>query len=451
MKITKYFLLLLSIALLIPACESKLNLEGKAPGVVYFAKSGYNKLISYEVGEAYTADIWIGKGGLTSGNTTVEFIVTQSILDSVNLVDGTNYQLLPSECYSIKSSTVEIPSDSSVMKGAITYYPDKIAKLAGFDMEKYALPLKLSSKSGFSINPEKDEMLLTFVVSDPTVKILNPGFNEIDITDENIKSLDVNIGVEFTNKWDIKVALAHNQSIVDAYNTANNSYYVLMPATMYEGPAQVDIKQGVKSAIASFTLLKNKLMPGNYILPIQIASLQSSLNGTPTDVIKFDGASSTMFAFSKMGTKIPKKGWTIESFTTEEPAEGQWGNGGKAIHLIDDDVKTFWHARWSGGDDPLPYQITIDMHANYLVSQIEIITRGPDSNNPIKVLSFETSKDGVNWTFVGKFPHQNIATPLLFAVKSTEARYIRMTLPDGENTSRIAALRELSAYGQAIN
>lgn len=96
----------------------------------------------------------------------------------------------------------------------------------------------------------------------------------------------------------------------------------------------------------------------------------------------------------------------IVSFTTEE-ASGEGSNNGHAKHLIDGNVETFWHSRWQGGSDPLPYEIIIDMNHRVKIAQIELLPRGRGSNNPIKVVRFEASEDGTNWESIGQFGFTN--------------------------------------------
>lgn len=447
-RIILYSIYLLIIGLLF-SCEKNLEVEGKAPVAISFSKPGINKILSYDVGEIYKADIWVAKGGLTSIESNVSLEINKSILDSLNLTDGSSYELLPEDCYTLDVTSISFSSKSNLEKGMISYNPKKIVEKSSFDLAKYALPVQLKATNPKELTPNRDKMILIFTVSEPTLRILNPGFQKIDLADDNIKSLDVNIGVEFTNKWDIDIELVNNIELVNKYNTENNSFYAIMPSSMFKAPEKIKLIKGENSIISKYIINKEKLLPGNYLLPIQIGNISSSLDGASTNVIKFNEKTSVLYAFSKKGEKIPKKAWSITSFTTEEPT-GEGANNGHAIHLIDDDSGTFWHSKWKGGQTPLPYQITIDMGEKHLVSQIEILPRGGGSNNPIKVLSFETSMDNENWTFIGKFPFKNTNSSLMYAVKATEARFIRMSLPEGENTSRIAAIRELTAYGKSL-
>ncbi|WP_373262025.1 discoidin domain-containing protein [Bacteroides thetaiotaomicron] len=134
-----------------------------------------------------------------------------------------------------------------------------------------------------------------------------------------------------------------------------------------------------------------------------------------------------------------------------QEASGEGAGNGLAKCLIDGDTETFWHAKWQGGSDPLPYDIVIDMKQNIQIAQVELLPRGRGSNNPIKVVEFAASEDNVNWTPIGRFGFTNQDAALEYYVKSIKARYIRLTIPDDGGNSTVAAIRELDVKGTIIN
>ena len=168
------------------------------------------------------------------------------------------------------------------------------------------------------------------------------------------------------------------------------------------------------------------------MLPVQIGEVTSDAT------IRADKDTYTGFCIIKEGTKISKSGWEVLSFTTQEAS-------------IDGDTETFWHAKWQGGSDPLPYDIVIDMKQNIQIAQVELLPRGRGSNNPIKVVEFAASEDNVNWTPIGRFGFTNQDAALEYYVKSIKARYIRLTIPDDGGNSTVAAIRELDVKGTIIN
>lgn len=284
------------------------------------------------------------------------------------------------------------------------------------------------------------------MVSDPILQIIDEGSVTVNLSGTENIELKTVLGVPFTNKWDITATIGHKQETIDAYNAANNSFFALLPSTSYSGEDTALLASGTNSKEVVYTVNASQIAPGNYILPVQITAITSSLNGTVTDNIKFNSEKSKLFIFSKMGEKLSKTNWSIKSVNSQE-ASGEGSNNGQAKHMIDDNLNTFWHSRWQGGNDPLPYEIVVDMGAEYLVSQIEIIPRN-NANNGITHLRFETSTDGISWEYVGRFEFNYAETSLIYAVKASNCRYIKVIVPEDGAKSRVAAIREMNAYGR---
>lgn len=62
-------------------------------------------------------------GGLKSTASVVSFSVDKALLDSMNIADGTSYELLPADCYQLTKSSVDIPANERLLKGELTYDP----------------------------------------------------------------------------------------------------------------------------------------------------------------------------------------------------------------------------------------------------------------------------------------------------------------------------------------
>ena len=195
-----YIGMLAYVALSMSSCDDSFDVSSKADGVLAVSQEGFNTLQSYNVGEKYTADLWIQQGGLKSTASVVSFSVDKALLDSMNIVDGTSYELLPADCYQLTKSSVDIPANERLLKGELTYDPAKIQELSGYDHLKYVLPLRATS-SGMPFVSGRSVVLLGFKVSEPIVTIMNAGVEEINLAE--VKELPVQIGVPFTNKWEI--------------------------------------------------------------------------------------------------------------------------------------------------------------------------------------------------------------------------------------------------------
>ena len=427
------------LALSISSCENSFDINSHAEGVLAFAQEGFNTLQSYDVGEEYVVDLWIQQGGLNLSASTIEISVDESLVDSINKSDGTSYKLLPADCYKLPEEVIHTSDKERLMKKTLTYNPTKIKELSGYNHVQYILPIRAKS-SGMPFIAERSTMLLGFNVSEPIVTIMNPGVEVINPS--NVSELGISIGVPFTNKWEITCQLANNQSVIDDYNRVNNTYFSMLPADSYTSPDTPVLKAGISQVTATYKLKQN-LLPGNYMLPVQISSISS------TATIKVDKESYTAYCIIKEGEKLSKSNWKIVSATTEEPT-GEGSNNGKAKHMIDDNSETFWHTKWSGGSDPLPYEIVIDMIQKVKIAQIELLPRGRGSNNPLKVVRFEASENGQNWTPIGQFGFTNQDAPLKYYVKSATARYIKLIVPDQGGNTTVAAIRELDVKGTII-
>lgn len=96
-----YIGMLAYVALSMSSCDDSFDVSSKADGVLAVSQEGFNTLQSYNVGEKYTADLWIQQGGLKSTASVVSFSVDKALLDSMNIADGTSYELLPADCYQL--------------------------------------------------------------------------------------------------------------------------------------------------------------------------------------------------------------------------------------------------------------------------------------------------------------------------------------------------------------
>lgn len=433
-------LISICIALSIGSCDDSFDVSSKAEGVLAFAQEGFNTLQSYDVGEEYSVDLWVQQGGLDLLPSTVNFSIDESLLDSLNRADKTAYKLLPAECYHFTDATLHTAANERLTKHSFTYNPTKIKELSGYDHVNYVLPIRATS-IGMPFVSGRSTMLLGFKVSEPIVTIMNPGVQEVNPS--TLTELPVVVGVPFINKWDITCQLTSDQAVIDKYNTANKSYFSMLPAESYTASEAPVLQTGVSQVTAVYKL-KDNLLPGNYMLPIQLSNISSSAT------IKVDKETSLAYCIIKEGDEVSKSNWAIVSATTEEPS-GEGTNNGRAKHLIDGDAKTFWHSKWQGGADPLPYEIVIDMKHSVKIAQMELLPRGGGSNNPLKVVRFEASEDGQNWMSIGQFEFANQDAVLKYYVKSATARYIKLVIPDEGGNTDVAAIRELNVKGTILN
>ncbi len=434
----------IALAMLATNCDNNFEVSDKADSLISVSINTLNKQKSFNVGEAYQAELWVQRGGLNDHSGRVEFVIDTDLLDSLNLEDRTNYELLPEDCYELTKT--EFMVDKNETCGYITYHPEKIVEKSGYDQTKYVLPLRLVSNE-LKINPERCASLLAFEVSEPIVQITNAGVYNIDLS--KTSQMDVHISVPFTNKWNIECNLIQDPSLVDQYNVSNKVNFTLLPQDTYTAPGKVSLDEGISETTASYRL-KDNLAPGNYLLPISIGSIEATQNGTPNNSLVVDRESNVLFRIVKEGQKIDKSDWEIIACNSQAAAN-------PVRNLIDDNEETFWHCRTkseSGWKEP-PFDITIDMKKQVIIAQIDLVNRGEANRaNNIKWVEFYASNDNSNWEKIGAsdFNDEFIRETFRYYVKSTKARYLRLVIPEGYgNACPPAAIRELTVFGEISN
>lgn len=128
-----------------------------------------------------------------------------------------------------------------------------------------------------------------------------------------------------------------------------------------------------------------------------------------------------------------RKGWTIEANTEEQGGEGPVN--GYATAIIDGDLSTFWHSKWSdGAKPPLPHLITIDMKKEQNIISVELARR--KDNPDTKDVVFSISNDKVHWTELGVLNFPNDKAPnamILLLPKAVKGRYLRTAVTSSNN------------------
>ncbi len=146
-----------------------------------------------------------------------------------------------------------------------------------------------------------------------------------------------------------------------------------------------------------------------------------------------------------IAVKIAKTDWKITGFSTEEPAEG--GGQGLATALIDDDISTFWHSQWSGGNPPYPHWVSVDMGKEVTIGSFECFRRQGNGSGP-SIIQFLVSTDGANWTDAGIFDFdRNTDAAQKFNLTAVpRARYFKFVALEGSNY--YAHMAEINVFGQ---
>ena len=77
--------------------------------------------------------------------------------------------------------------------------------------------------------------------------------------------------------------------------------------------------------------------------------------------------------------KLDRTGWTVTASTEETSGEGA-GNG-VASCIVDNNLNTFWHSKWQGGEAGYPHWFMIDMKSSKSFDAFEYVSRGTGTNS----------------------------------------------------------------------
>lgn len=432
------FLASACMMMLCSSCIEELN--DRSDGLVSVSGSGYMIISAYDLGSKNEIELSVEKAGLKMSEATVSFVVDPSLLDSINAADGKSYQLLPVECYSLENPIFSLNADGNrrVVGGKIVYDPHQIYEKCGFNNLQYILPLRVSSK-GMPMNPARSSVIYGFSVQMAIVNFTTNN-NNIAVT-EKMSPITLTTEVSFENMWNISASfISKGAEYVNDYNNQNNTLYELLPDQMYSIKPSM-ITKG-KMVGTTEVELKKELPVGNYLLPVSLGSI----SGQEGANISYDKDYVAALGILK-GDLINRAQWTIASNTEEMTGEG--ANGGQAIHLIDGNIKTYWHSRWSGGEVAPPYKIVIDMKKENTITRLGLVAR-QDALSKMNI-QFSLSNDGTTWTPVKDYYFDgSVKTEQNILLMSTKARYIQMYVPSLVN-SNVGHMAELYAYGSEAN
>lgn len=141
--------------------------------------------------------------------------------------------------------------------------------------------------------------------------------------------------------------------------------------------------------------------------------------------------------------------WSVIDFSSEEPKEETWGNGGQAIHAIDDSEATFWHTAWDQSQPDYPHHFTVDMGEEISILAFEVLGRTKNNNRAAGEHEFYVSSDNVNWTLVASYSGELSTSKILIEATETKGRYFRYNaVSAGSGATNYTFMADLVVYAK---
>lgn len=196
------------------------------------------------------------------------------------------------------------------------------------------------------------------------------------------------------NNINIKLAIDHKA--LDSLNAirVNSALppYELFPADSYEIDKMTIVipKGGVSSDLVSIKYYSTKFnAEKSYLLPLSITEASGyALNPTAKTIF--------IVAPKLEEMPAPTAGW-VASASTEQPT-GE--NTGLASAVLDGNLSTIWHSRYTAPRSSFPHWLSFDMQTPIYVTKIAMAPRQNNANGFTK-FKLEGSLDGTTWFSLG--------------------------------------------------
>jgi len=250
---------------------------------------------------------------------------------------------------------------------------------------------------------------------------------------------------------DIEVTFKVDDASAEAYNSANGTTYTILPPEAYSMTETKAIIPSGKTSSAVLKLLVNTKAMAPFVRYIIAVKIEQA-----GDNEKINEALQTAYFILKTQPNredypnLDRGSWSVTDKSSEEPTEGNWGNGGLVMNTFDDVESTFWHTQWNGGTPPPPHWFIIDMGATRVLHGLSFLGRqSGNTNGRFKDVVVETSLDGSAWTVAGSFTLQDQGDEqyeFLSSGFNKEARYFKVTVNTVYEGVAYSHLAELNAF-----
>jgi len=138
--------------------------------------------------------------------------------------------------------------------------------------------------------------------------------------------------------------------------------------------------------------------------------------------------------------------WKVLQVSDETASDG----GGMHM-LLDDNLGTYWHSQWDGGNAPLPHWAIIDIASSKRIVKIDTYRRS--GNTDTKSLQYfvgdDPDPDATTWVKIaeGAFTTGNLLTvEVPSGTDTAKGRYLKLLLPD-TNRDPFTSIAEIYLYG----
>ena len=266
-------LLLCLLAIVGSGCEDR-RLNNMVEDKVYLNDFGENVQNVFKW-ENFTYQLQVIKSGVGQQGGDVALTVDEALLAQF----GDKYTLLPAELYKIKTPQVFFGEEDYSAPFEIEFYAAGIETLQAATKLLYAVPVRLSLNT---IKPAAENQLYSVVVPnvlEPYLQFKSPGLAPGTAAISTASSpaetrFYAFLQTNYHNKTDLQYQVEVSEAALKAYNLANETTHKLLPAAAYRiDETTFKIANLNNEQALSYYLIKGKVPNGDYILPLEIATV----------------------------------------------------------------------------------------------------------------------------------------------------------------------------------
>lgn len=455
MKINKIFMLcsgLLLSGALLTSCsddDNSYDFEGNSNNLAYFPVNATtptaNTITATPAGSIGVAGkMEVNFQRPVNTNTMVAVVANEAAAEKYNLEHQTNYPILPADVidYAYAKTTVEAGEKTSKNPIQVRVASDKLAMLTE---PTYLAAFTISDVLGDGVSSKSRNTFYTLVSVNANAQ------DKLHLVSNDVKNCSVvntpigrigGISFEQAFVFDgalnnaATITLTKDNSLIAAYNAANNTDAVAMPDGVLDiENAQITIENGASESVEKFKMAVpedklGQLADGKYVVPFKIS------------VQKEDGTTVADAGVFYLSANVITASGLINDYATEIP--GSAISGGEGITCLAAEnldpasyASFFTTSSWSGWGF-LQKQATAS--ATFDLGETKTITAF-NIGGSITDAFVEISEDNVNWTALGKQSEHTAVTKkegwssysayVLYA--PMPARYLRVTLDVDEN------------------
>lgn len=432
--------------------------------ILYLKTNGQQNLTLFNDGSNVDYTVTVGKTGSNPAATALAQlkIMTQAEIDRDEHYTGNNYTVFSSDCYIYKTQTLDFKSSETYKSITLQLIPEKMVEEIHASENPdavFILPVRLTSQTD-SVNTDKCDLILKPKITELGIAF-KKGSKTINLSDNKENSIifetDIAMVAGVQNTWDFTadMEVLTDQSILDKYNSDNNTSYLMIPTEAIGDIEAAVFESGNNESASTVTIRRDHLSKGyTYLLPLRLKAITEYENIAVSDKV--------FYGIVEYPLDMVKDKIALTTAMLADPFGCGGGDGTVLANLVDGETSTYYHTQYGKAVGDVTYGQPVDITLPNPMRSVmfSYTTRTQNGNGTPLLIKLFISNDGNAWdeltTISSGLPNYVAGasyTSKVFAA-AQEFKYLRfsvMSSPlgicDGQSTGPCWALAELELWG----